>query len=96
MSKFLLEVPHADDIRECTSVVQVFLSSGSHLLTNAEWGCEDGVHNAWMIVDVDTKDEARGIVPPAFRSVARVTALNTFTLEYINSEIARLEAEAAT
>jgi len=25
------------------------------------WGCLDGDHTAWMIVDVDTRQEARAI-----------------------------------
>lgn len=91
MEKFLVEIPHSADAAECTGIVKAFLSSGSHLLTNAEWGCMDGVHNAWIVVDLDSKDEALSIVPPAFRSVARVTALNSFTLDYINAEIERLQ-----
>ena len=46
MPKFLIEVPHEADTLECTRVVHVFLSTGSHFLTNAEWGCKSGVHKA--------------------------------------------------
>jgi len=28
----------------------------------------DGEHKAWLIVEVDTKEDARRILPPAFRS----------------------------
>jgi hypothetical protein len=34
-------------------------------------------------VEVDSKDEARGIVPPAFRAQAKVVQLNTFTMKDI-------------
>jgi hypothetical protein len=95
MERFLIELPHSPDAGECTNVVQVFLSSGSHLVTKAEWGCNDDVHNAWLIVDVEGRDDAVAIVPPALRSTARITALNTFTLEWANAEIDRLEREAA-
>lgn len=64
-------------------VVQIFLSSGSHYLTHADWGCMDGVHTSWIIVDVDNKDEARCILPPVFRSQARIIGLNKFTKEQI-------------
>ena len=90
MAKFLIEMPHSEDSLECAGVVKAFLSSGSHLVTNADWGCEDGVHNGWLVVDVDDRNEAVGIVHPAIRSMAKVTALNAFSLEYIESEIARL------
>jgi hypothetical protein len=87
--KFLIEVPHEPDVLACAHVVRVFLTSGSHFLTNAEWGCMDGNHTAWLIVDVDSKDEARGVVPAAFRAEAKVTRLTHFKLEAIEETIRR-------
>jgi hypothetical protein len=83
MPKYLIEVPHSKNTLACARVVQVFLSMGSHFLTNAEWGCTDGEHYAWMIVDVNNKEEARSIVPPAFRADARIVALNSWSMEEI-------------
>jgi len=83
MARFLIEVPHEGDAAACARVVEVFLRTGSHFLTRADWGCVDGDHKAWMIVDVASKEEARGIVPPAFRSEAKIVQLNTFTLEQL-------------
>jgi hypothetical protein len=37
-----------------------------------------------MVVEVDSKDEARGIVPPAFRAQANIVQLNTWTMEEID------------
>ena len=85
MPKFLIEVPHSSDTVECSRAVQVFLSTGSHFLSNAEWGCKDGVHSAWMIVEVESKAEAMGIVPPAFRTGSRVVGLNRFSLQKIEA-----------
>lgn len=84
-AKFLIEVPHEEAKVACARVVEVFLRSGSHFLSNADWGCKDGVHKAWMVVEVDSKDEARGIVPPAFRAQATIVQLNAYTLEEIES-----------
>lgn len=84
MPKFLIEVPHETDAIACARVVKIFLSSGSHFLTNAEWGCWDGDHRCWMIVDVNDKQEARGIVPPGFRAQASVVQLNRFKLDEID------------
>ncbi len=83
MARFLIEVPHESNTQACARTVQVFLQSGSHFLSHADWGCKDGDHRAWMTVEVDNKDEARGIVPPQFRSAARVVQLNTFTMKEI-------------
>jgi hypothetical protein len=82
-ARFLIEVPHEDTVVACAQVVDVFLKSGSHFLSRAEWGCRDGQHKAWMIVGVDSKDEARRILPPAFRRDAKIVQLNTFTREEI-------------
>ena len=87
-ARFLVEVPHEEAVMACVRAVEVFLEAGSHFLTHADWGCKDGVHRAWMIVEVDSKDEARGIVPPAFRSQARVVQLNTWTMREME-DIAR-------
>ena len=85
MKKFLIEVPHGNNKRDCINAVRIFLQTGSHFLAKAEWGCFDGVHNAWLIVEVENKDQARQIVPPAFRSQARIMGLNTFTREDIDN-----------
>ena len=85
MAKFLIEVPHEGDFLACAKVVQVFLSTGSHLLTHADWGCMDGNHSAWLIVDVDSKEDALHVVPPAFRTQARIVALNKFTREQMET-----------
>ncbi len=44
MAKFLIEVPHPEDKLGCARSIQVFLQSGSHYLTHADYGCGDGEH----------------------------------------------------
>jgi hypothetical protein len=84
MRKFFIEVPHDGDVRACADVVRVFLTSGSHFLTNAEWGCRDGDHTARMVVEIESKQDARSIVPPAFRHDAKVVELNRYSLGQID------------
>lgn len=83
MKKFLIEVPHGSDKHACDEAIKIFLQTGSHFLTHAEWGCLDGEHKAWIIVEVGSKDEARFIIPPLFRSIAKITELTTFTAKDI-------------
>jgi hypothetical protein len=92
MAKFLIEVPHDPDTAACARVVHVFLTSGSHFLTQADWGCMDGDHRAWIIVDVANKQEAVGIVPPALRASARVVGLNQFSIDQIEPILKRHES----
>lgn len=84
MARFLIEVPHDNDALSCARVVDIFLKSGSHFVTHADWGCRDGVHKGWIIADVDNKDEARHILPPGFRDRATIVGLNKFTMEEID------------
>ena len=81
MPKFLIEVPHGADKAACDQAIQVFLQTGSHFLTHADWGCLDGEHKAWIIADVKSKDDAMMILPSAFRSAAKIVHLTTFTLK---------------
>jgi hypothetical protein len=78
MAKFLIEVV------ACARVVEIFLKTGSHWATHADWGCHDGEHKAWLTLDADSKDQARYIVPPAFRSQAKIVQLNRFKMEEID------------
>ena len=89
MPRFLIEVHHEDEVLACARVVQVFLATGSHFLTHADWGCMDGEHSAWIVVEVDSKEEARSILPPAFRAQAKIVALNKFTMDQVDSIISR-------
>lgn len=89
MARFLIEVPHDADRIACARVVEIFLKTGSHFLSNADWGCFDGEHKAWFIAEVDSKEEARSILPPFLRPNAKIVKLNYFTLEEIDAILNR-------
>jgi hypothetical protein len=92
MARFLIEVTHDEDTLACARAVEAFLQTGSHFLTRADWGCQDGDHRSWMILELDTKAEALNVVPPVFHSRTRIVALNSFTLEQIREIIGRFGA----
>jgi len=87
MAKFLIEVPHEAEEVACLRAVEVFLKSGSHFLTHADWGCMDGEHKAWIIIEADSRENAKSVLPPAFRPQARVIRLNTFSVEEIDESL---------
>ena len=89
MRRFLIEVPHEAETLACARAVQIFLATGSHFLTQADWGCMDGVHSAWILVEVENKEEALLIVPPVFRPDARIVRLNKFTMDQIERTLRR-------
>jgi hypothetical protein len=81
MGKFLIELEHEATKEACERAIEILLSTGSHFLTNAEWGCEDDEHKCWIIVDVDSKEEARCILPPLFRKDCKITQVNRYAVE---------------
>jgi hypothetical protein len=83
MNKYLIEVPHDEELLACAQVVESFLNYGSHFATNADWGCTDGVHKAWITIETDSKEDARNILPPAYRAQATIIKLNKFSMAEI-------------
>jgi hypothetical protein len=84
MPRFYIEVPHEADKVSCLKAIKVLMETGSHFLTNAEYGCLDGDHTARIIVELDSKEEALMVVPPAYRANTRVVRLSTFDLEKVD------------
>jgi hypothetical protein len=81
MPKFMIEVPHEAEQTACIRAVEVFLNTGSHFLANADWGCLDGEHKAWITLEAEDKDQARLVLPPGFRREAKIVRLSKFTME---------------
>jgi hypothetical protein len=79
MPRFLIEVPHGETKEECERAVNVFMSIGSHFISNADWGCSDNVHKAWINAEFPSKSDALNILPPGFRRDAIIVQLETFT-----------------
>ena len=80
MARFFFEVPHEGTVQACARAIETFLKTGSHFLTHADWGCNDGEHKAWFTAELDSKDEARLVVPPPYRAVAKVVQVNEYTM----------------
>jgi hypothetical protein len=92
MPKFLIEIQHPDDAEGCIRALEALSTLGSHLVSNADFGCEDGVHCGWLMVDVSSRREAELIVPPPLRQDARVIALRRWSPEEITAMVRELPA----
>lgn len=84
MPRFYIEIPHEEETIACLKAVRILQETGSHFLTNAEYGCFDGDHTARIFVEVEKKHDALMIVPPAYRPAAKVVELNRFSTEQID------------
>jgi len=89
MPRFLIEVPHEPGVVACAKAVRRLLTTGSHFMTHADFGCYDGVHKGWVIVELDSKEEAQGVLPADLRAIATITQLSKFSLEQIDDIIAQ-------
>jgi hypothetical protein len=77
----MIEVAHENTKLECARAIEIFLSTGSHFLTNADWGCPGGEHKAWFTMDANNKNEAIMVVPPALRHRTKITELARFSMK---------------
>ena len=85
MKRFLIEVPHTADRVECARAIQVFLQTGSHFLVNADWGCLDGEHKAWIILEGDSKEQVQSVLPLEVRPQAKIVELAKFTTDDVDA-----------
>ena len=89
MTRFLIEVPHEADRVKCARAIQVFLQTGSHFLVNADWGCLDGEHKAWIILEGDSKKDALSVLPLAVRPQAKITELAKFSMADVDEVLSQ-------
>lgn len=84
MEKYLIEIKNGGDKISCLRSIQSFLSSRSHYVTSAEWGCLDGEHKAWLIIKTSNSADALRIIPAAYRQHAKITRLHKFKTKEID------------
>jgi hypothetical protein len=77
MDRYLVIAPHTHE--ECVKAIKVIEAVGS--VTRWDWGCKDGEHCGWVIVEAESRDEALLAVPAIERHNARAVKLTRFTLE---------------
>jgi len=81
MPRFLIEVQHPAETVACARAVRELLETGSHYVSHAEFGCLDDVHTGWIVLEAESHEEARRVLPPAERAGARVIRLTKFRVD---------------
>lgn len=81
MDKYIIESSH--DAKDCLHILDLILAQG--YLTHYEWGCKDGVHIGWAIVEAESREKALLTVPSLIRDKARAVKLNKFTDEDVQT-----------
>ena len=85
MQRYLIEVSHDAEHDICPRFYSSMNRAGAHFLTHSEWGCEDGVHIAWLTVEALDDEDAALIVPPVLRGRARIIRLSHYTPEDVRA-----------
>ena len=77
MDRYLVILPHT--MEECAKSLQQIEAIGT--ITHFDWGCKDGEHTGWVIIEAENKAEALMVVPTLQRNKARTIKLTKFSPE---------------
>jgi hypothetical protein len=81
MEKFIVISHHTGS--DCVRALKEVLAIG--YLTHFEWGCKDGAHTGWAILEAESKAQAMMSVPNFLRSQATVVQLTKFEPESVKA-----------
>jgi sulfur relay (sulfurtransferase) DsrF/TusC family protein len=71
MSRYLISSPHTSE--ECVRSLDAMLAKGSNVLDKFVFGCDDGDHTGYAIVDVKSLSDALALVPDFLQENACIT-----------------------
>jgi hypothetical protein len=64
----------------CARAIRELLQTGSHYVSHAEVGCLDDVHTGWILLEAESDEDARRVLPPSGRAAARIVRLTQFSV----------------
>lgn len=79
MKRFLVISHHTSE--DCVKALKEALAIG--YLTHFDWGCKDGAHTGWAILEAEDKTQAMMSVPTFLRGQAQVIQLTKFHPEKV-------------
>lgn len=81
MKRFLVVSHHT--AKDCVMALKETLAIG--YLTHFDWGCKDGAHTGWAILEAEDKAQAMMSVPTFLRNQATVIQLTKFDPERVEA-----------
>jgi hypothetical protein len=81
MQKFLVISHHTGE--DCVRALKEALAIG--YLTHFDWGCNDGDHTGWAVLEAESREEAMLSVPTFLRPQAKVVQLTKFDPEKVRA-----------
>jgi hypothetical protein len=83
MTKYLIASKH--EPAECLRALDEELAKGTGILDKFVYGCKEGDHTGYAIVDVKTLSDALAMVPGFLQESACITKVDKFTPAEIKS-----------
>lgn len=74
MNRYLVIAPHT--VEDCAKSIQQVEAAG--YITHFDWGCKDGEHTGWVVIEAENANEALLVVPSFDRPKARAIKLTKF------------------
>jgi hypothetical protein len=89
MSRYLIASRHTPE--QCTQALDEVLAKGTDILDKFVYGCKEGDHTGYAIVDADRLSNAMALVPDFLQEDACITKVTKFS----PAEIRSFHAKAA-
>jgi hypothetical protein len=81
-TRYLVSMPHTKE--ECLAALDR-VAADKLLLDKIDWGCTDGDHTGYVVIEAKNADEALAKVPDADRAKAHAVKLVKFSAEEIRN-----------
>jgi len=75
MDRFLVVSPHTAG--DCAKALKEIHSVG--YITHFDWGCTDGDHTGWLVLEAENANQALMVVPAVQRHTAKAIKLVKFS-----------------
>ena len=93
MAHFMIEMTHTPDM--CLEALDEMAAKESGLLDQIWWGCMDGNHTGWAVVEACSKQEALDMIPINALEEVTITEVRKLTEEDIRELHKKLAAESS-
>ena len=81
MKRFIVISDHSAE--DCVRALKETLAIG--YLTHFDWGCKDGTHTGWAVLEAEEKAQALMSVPTFLRDKARVVRLTKYRADTVEA-----------
>ncbi len=79
MPQYMIELSHSPS--DCVDALRDIDPDAQEFLGDVYWGCMTGRHDGWAVVEADSEQQARDMVPDTIRNQIQVTQVENIVPE---------------